>query len=781
MNYGFYDNQNREYVITRPDTPAPWMNYLGNGQFSSVISNNAGGLLFDRDPGSFRITRYNFSNVAQDRPGRYLYFKDENTGAVWSPTWQPVQKKLDFYESRHGMGYTKICAEYEGVKSEITYYIPKGAHYELWSARVKNTTDKDISLKVFSYIEFGSYIAKYDIECDWPRYFFNCEPYENAIVFDPSDDFIDEKRRLAYISTDLDIDSYDCSRDVFLGRYRDESNPIAVENGHCSNSKINADNACGSFCCNLKLKAGEEKEFVFSVGNAESLEEIKAQSKAAADKNLRENQLKALKEFWLDNSSRLTANTPDEAMNTMLNIWHPYQCRMTFNWSRFISYYERGLDRGWGFRDSMQDVLGIMHIVPEEAKQRIKTLLSIQFSEGCCKAVYYPGTGESSGGGRSDDQLWSIFSVCTYIKETGDYAFLNETVPYTDKGEATVFEHLKAGMEFTRRTVGEHGVPLFLHCDWNDSIKNISARKKKAETSFVFFQAGHAAYELIKLFEHTSDKEKLDWARDYYDWCKSIYPVLWDGKWFLRGFTDDGEKFGTDEDEYNKIFLNPQSWAVLSRLPSKEQGDSAFENVESRLFCDLGVCSHAPASTGINYEKKWYFGAKAGVRENGGVFFHASTWAIIAETLLKRNEEAYSLYHRELPTVRNDRADQCMVEPYVYSSSMIGPAHERYGAGVGSWLSGTASWMYLAASQYILGFRPDYDGVIIDPCVPFEWDGFSYTRIYRGIKCEVSSPKLPKVGAEAKALVVDGEKINGTFIPLKMLSGKKSVKIEIKY
>lgn len=781
MKYGYYDNENKEYVITRPDTPAPWMNYLGNGQFSSIISNNAGGLIFDRDPGSFRITRYNFNNIPSDRPGRYLYFKDTENGEVWSPTWQPVKAPLDFYETRHGMGYTKIAAKKNDICSEITYFIPQGAQYEVWAVKIKNCSETSKKLKIFSYIEFSSYIAKYDIECDWPRYFFDCRRVGNAIVFNPSADFIEEKRLLSYISTDLPIESYDCERDTFLGRYRDESCPIAVENGFCSNTDINADNACGSFCCTVELKSGEEKQFVFSVGNAENTAEIEEQSRAAADNLLRENQLAELKRFWKTNAECFRADTPDEDMNTMLNIWHPYQCRMTFNWSRFISYYERGLDRGWGFRDSMQDVLGIMHIVPDEAKKRIKTLLSIQYAEGCCRSVYYPGTGESAGGGRSDDQLWSVFSVCTYIKETGDTGFLNEKVPYVDGGEASVWEHLKAGMEFTHRNVGEHNIPLFLRNDWNDSIKKISREKNKAESAFVFFQAAHAAYELIQLFKYLNDTEKLAWAENYYGWCKETAPVLWDGKWFLRGFTDYGEKYGTDSDEFNKIFLNPQSWAVLSRLPSSEQGNSAFDNVEKMLFCDLGVCSHAPASTGIDIKKKWFFGEKAGVRENGGVFFHASTWAIIAETLLNRGEQAYSLYHRELPTVRNDRADQCMVEPYVYASSMIGPAHERYGAGVGSWLSGTASWMYLAATQYILGFRPDYDGVIIDPCVPESWNGFSFKRIYRGIICEVVSPKIPYKGARATNLTVDGESINGTFIPYSMLKGKQTVKIRVYY
>lgn len=780
MKFGYYDNENREYVITRPDTPAPWLNYLGNGQFSGIITNTAGGLIFNKDAGHHRITRYNFNNIPWDRPGRYLYFKDMNTNEYWSPTWQPVMKDLDKYECRHGMGYTTIKALYNQVSSSITYFIPNNKNYEVWKIKVKNNSNTGKNLRVFSYIEFSSYEAQHDIEQDWPRYFMTGYREDNAVVFNPSDDWIKVKDILSFIGTNLPIHSFDCDRDAFIGGYRSETNPIAVEKGCCSNTENSADNCCGSICSELTLEPNEEKEFVFMVGITDKRENIKDILKQATNLDTAENDLADLKEFWDNHINKFQVQTPDEEMNTMLNCWHPYQCRMTYNWSRFISYYERGLDRGWGYRDSMQDVLGVMHSIPEEAKIRIKALLGIQYSKGDSRAVLFPGTMESRGGGRSDDHIWGIFSVCSYIKETGDYEFLNEKVPYIDGGEATVYEHLIKGLEFTREHVGEHDIPLFLHNDWNDSLKLI-AEQGKGESSFVFFQAAHAAYELIKLFEHTNDKEKLAWATEYYDWCKSVYEKLWDGKWFLRGFTDYGEKFGTDEDEYNKIFLNPQSWAVLSRLPSAEQGNSCFENVKKYLFCEMGVASHAPASEGLDIKRKSYFGSPAGVRENGGLFFHASTWAIIAETLLGRNEDAYSLYHRELPTMRNDNADECYIEPYVYASSMIAPCHPKYKMGVGSWLSGTASWMYVAATQYILGFRPDYDGVIIDPCVPKAWDKFSYSRIYRGIKCNVISESLPVENARAKSLTVDGKNIEGNFVPYDLIKGKESVTIKINY
>ena len=467
-------------------------------------------------------------------------------------------------------------------------------------------------------------------------------------------------------------------------------------------------------------------------------------------------------------------------MNKMLNIWHAYQCKTTFDWSRFISYYERGVVRGWGFRDSMQDVLGVMHALAPQAKERIKTLLSIQASNGNARSVYFPATKQSKGGGRSDDHIWSIFSVCTYIRETGDYGFLEEMVPWVDDGKATVTEHLVRGLNFTRENVGDHGIPNFLNSDWNDSICAIN-KDRKAESAFVFFQAAHAAYELKLLFKHIGDKERLSWAEDYYNWCRDIYNILWDGKWFLRAFLSTGEKFGTDEDAENKIFLNPQSWAVLSRLPSSEQANSAFDEVYKRLFCEFGLISHAPASSKYFPEKKSFMAFPRGIKENGGVFCHANTWAVIAETLLGRNNEAFEIYRASIPSRRNERADQTLIEPYVYGSAQLGPDHERFGAGSNSWLTGTASWMYFAATQHILGFRPDYDGVVIDPCIPDDWDGFEMKRIYRETVCCLTVGKRPVPSAKVKALVVDGERIEGNFLSAKLLKGKCEAQIYVIY
>ncbi len=778
MKYGYFDAKNREYVITRPDTPTPWFNYLGNGGFSGIISNNAGGLVFDGDPGKRRITRYKYNQLPPDRQGHFIYIRDMESGEYWSPTWQPVMKSLDFYEARHGLGYTTIKSSYQGIETEITYFIPEGKKYEIWQGKIKNNSGKKRKLKLFSYMEFSCHDAMVDVNMEWARYYMTGRYEDGVIVFDPSSESLCGQRIFNFFGTSLEVEGYDCWRDAFIGAYRNEQCPIAVENGFCSNTNINADHVCAALSSSIELGVGESKDFIYTIGTVSDKKDIKGLVSEATSFDKAEQGLKQIKNSWEEYINCCQVETPDEEINTFLNIWHQYQCKMTFNWSRFISYYERGVDRGWGFRDSMQDILGVVHAMPENVKDRIKTLLKIQQQNGNAKNVYYPGTGEAVGGGRSDDHIWSIFSVCTYIRETDDVGFLDEIVPYVDGGEGTVREHLMRGLDFTREHVGEHGIPLFLKNDWNDTFAPI-ARDGKAESSFVFFQAAHAAYELIELFKYVDDRENLAWAEDYYAWCGDTYKRLWDGEWFLRAFTDKGEKFGTNEDEYNKIFLNPQSWAVLSRLPDEREGNLAFDNVNKYLFCEFGCISHYPASSGFNRDEKNFSGIQSGIKENGGVFYHASTWAVIAQTILGRNEDAFKLYRATLPIRRNDISDRTLIEPYCYASAMLGPSHERYGAGSNSWLTGTASWMFFAVSQYIFGFRPNYGGLVIDPCIPSAWGGFMMTRKYRGIDCHLKVGKLPTENARVTALIVNGKRIDGNFIPYDMIKGLTCVDIEV--
>lgn len=771
MEYGYFDNQNQEYVITRPDTPTPWMNYLGRGKFSGIISNTAGGLCFDGDPSNRRITRYKYNNLPIDRPGRYLYVRDQDTGKYWSPTWQPVMAPLTFYECRHGMGYTRISGSYEGIDTSILYTIPLDASYEVWRVEMKNSTDRVRTLRLFSYVEWSWYDAFFDILCDWPRMILQCGFDEGTILVDPVSEQSESGLLRSYLSTDLPVDGYDCSLNAFIGPYHSESNPLAVELGRCTNSHIRSDNAVGVLSSLLVLQPGETKVFHYTLGTAATREERKSRICRAVDDAILEKDLQLLGEDWAGYFSQQQVSTPDENMNTMLNTWNAYQCRMTFDWSRFISSYERGVDRGMGFRDSMQDVLGIMHALPKQARDRILLLLSIQLSRGDTKDVYYPGTGQAKGGGRSDDHLWSVFSVCEYIRETGDTSILEETVPYVDGNSGTVREHLEKGLLFTRTHLGQHGIPDMMRNDWNDSMAPINKRGG-AESVFVFFQMAHASYELIQLYEHLGLKDGLSFVNEIYDYCRSKLETVWDGGWFLRAFTSEGEKYGTAEDTWNRLFLNPQSWAVLSRLPEKQQANQAFDAVMKYLYTEFGLVTHWPASTGYDLDHKGFFAFVAGARENGGLFFHANTWAIIALALLGRHEDAWKCYQASLPPRRNDKAERCLVEPYVYTQTMLGPQHERFGACSNSWLTGTASWMYFAATRYILGIRADYAGLKIEPCIPEHWKGFSVTRRCRNIICQITVKK----GAAASTLV-DGQFLEGNTIPWDWFQGKSRMDI----
>ncbi len=761
MNYGYFDNKNKEYVVTNPKTPAPWMNYIGNGGFGGIVSATGGGLTFDKDPSNRRVTRYKFNNLPKDRPGRYIYIRNQETGEYWSPMWQPVMKENQGYECRHGLGYTTITGEYDGVKASVTYSVPLGKNFELWQVNIENKSATAKTLRLFSFVEFSFGGAEYDMLCHWPCMAFKATGKGNKIVVDTVNEQLGGTPLYDYIATDLEVIGFDCNLEKFMGEYRDETNPEVVEKGECTNSNMYSDNCCGVLCSQITLAAGESKSFNYTLGATSKTEDIDPQIEDAFSKELGETCIAAIKANWQSYSDNLVVNTPCDDMNTMLNIWHAYQTKTTFDWSRFISVYERGVDRGFGFRDSMQDVLGVMHAIPELAKERIKLLLSIQCSNGNARSVYYPATNQSVGGGRSDDHLWSVFSVCNYIKETGDFDFVNESVPYADGGSATVLEHLEKGIEFTMTHLGRHGIPDMLKSDWDDSLAPMNrGGTGGAESVFVFFQLAHGAYELIELYKAAGLNDRIAKMQEVYDYCKSKLDVIWDGEYFIRAFTPEGEKFCTKDDEYNQIHLIPQAWAVISRAVPEDMCNTAMDNVMKYLFTDKGLKTHHNASEGYDPKRKSYFLFPAGARENGGIFFHSNTWPIIALTMLGRSDEAFKCYEATLPTRRNDIADLCLTEPYIYSQTMIAPPHPRAGACVNSWLTGTASWMYLASTQYILGIRPEYAGLCIDPQIPTSWDGFTVSRKCRGRVYSITVKK-----GEDKGLFVNGEKQEGNCIP----------------
>lgn len=771
MNYGYFDDENKEYVITNPKLPAPWINYLGNGKFGGFISATAGGLTFDGDPSNRRITRYRFNNHPIDRPGRYLYIRDEKSGDYFSPMWQPVKRNMQFFECRHGLSYTKITGKYMDLEASTIFYVPLDKHYEIWKTKLHNASDVTRKIKVFSYVEFCFPSAQTDDLCHWSTMKFKTYFDGRKLICDPGYSKLKMGRGLfSYITTDLKICGFDSDPQSFIGNYNSEDNPIAVENGNCYNSIVEAQNCIGVLCSEITLKPDEEVIFSHILGVCDEMSDIDSQISDSLNNN--DVSLDSISKEWTKKLNKFQVMTPDKNVNQMINCWHAYQTNITFDWSRFISFYERGIDRGFGFRDSMQDVLGIMHSSPEKARERIELLLSIQKSTGDTYSVYYPATKKAVGGGRSDDHLWSILSVCNYIKETGDFEFLNKNIAYADDGSGTVLQHLNSAIDFTMNHLGKHGVPDFLSNDWDDSLFWININGG-AESVFVFFQLAHAAKELYELYSFLNLDIEADKMKKVYTHCQSIMPIIWDGKWFIRAFTANGEKYGTDDDENNKIHLIPQAWSIISGLATKEQANIAMDNVMKYLYTDKGLLLFNKPLDDFDPSKKGYYGFRAGVRENGGIFFHANTWAVIALAMLGRNDDAYKCYYASLPNRRNDMADLCLTEPYVYSQTMMAPPCKSAWGCTNSWLTGTASWMYYAFTQYILGIRPDYYGIRIDPKLPSEWSDIKVKRICRGKTLDIS------IKNNGTNLYVNGIQIRNDIIEWSSLN-TNIVKVEIK-
>lgn len=675
------------------------------------------------------------------------------------------------FECRHGFGYTKITGKYADILSETTYYVPLGKRFELWKTTIKNESDRVRRLKIFSYVEFSYPEAQTDKLCHWSCMTFKTSfDGKKLLISSDSSSFPHKNDLMTFFGTDLEVIGFDTDQSVFIGSYNSESNPAGVESGSCENTLIEADSCIGALCSEIVLKPNESKLFTNVLGACASYEESERFFNDALYGC--DNALEEIKSSWNKTIGCFAVETPDSDVNLMLNSWHPYQANTTFDWSRFISYYERGVDRGFGFRDSMQDVLGVMHSRFESVKERIKLLLSIQNSDGNALDVYYPATKKACGGGRSDDHLWSILSVCNYVRETGDSNFLFEVVPYHDGGEATVLEHLEKGIDFTMKHLGKHGIPDMLRSDWDDSLSWMNIDRNGAESVFVFFQLAHASTELLKLYKACGLTERIPDMQRVNDYCKSKLDTIWDGKWFIRAFTPEGEKFCTDEDEYNKVHLIPQSWAVMSEIVDSERLNTAMDNVMKYLYTDMGLITHYNPTGAYDPTKKSYYAFPAGVRENGGIFFHSNTWAIIALAMLSRNDEAFKCYRASLPCRRNDKAELCMTEPYVYSQTMSAPPSTRAWHCVNSWLTGTASWMYYAVTQYILGIRPDYSGLVIDPKIPSDWSGFTAKRTVRGTVCNIS------VKNGGSKLRINGEVLLSNTVPYEYLRGEE-VSIEL--
>jgi cellobiose phosphorylase len=765
MKFGYFDDRACEYVVARPDTPTPWINYIGSGKYGGIVSNTGGGYSFHKDPQNRRITRYRYNSIPMDRPGRYIYIRDAVTGKYWNPGFQPSGTKLDSYSCRHGMGYTVLEGEYKGVTASLTYFVPDDRDFEIWLLKVSNVWNVPKKLQIFSYAEFCFWDAILDQQnVDWAQQ-INQGRHDNGIItWYPH--HVDNNA--SFFATSGAVSSFDTNLETFIGRYRSEANPIAVEQGACSNSISYRTNGVGAFCNEMELQAGETKELVFLLGHTENRAEVRKEIQAYLEPAAANAALKRLNAHWDEYIGKLSVDTPDRDMNLFVNLWNQYQCKTTFNWSRFVSLYQLGLGRGMGIRDSAQDTLGVMHTIPDQARGLIVKLLQCQYTDGRAYHLFFPLTGEGGVGDApvkkfdwySDDHLWLILAVNAYVKETGDLTFLEESVRYNDKKtEATVWEHLCKALEFTDYYKGPHKIALAGRADWNDTL-NLDTGKGVAEsvfTSMLFCRAAMEMIELCSYLERKQDKAKFE---SMYEQMKdAINETCWDGEWYKRAFDDESKPLGSKENTFGKIFINSQSWAILGGVTDGKRARICLDSVKEHLNTKYGIVAMYPAYNHYEDGKGGITTYPPGAKENGGIFCHTNPWVMIAEVLEGNGDQAFEYYKQILPARRNEEAEHFEVEPYVYPQNILGKEHPQFGIARNSWLSGTAAWNMVASSQYILGIRPGYDCLVVDPCIPSAWDGFRAKRVFRGATYEIEVKNPSHVNCGVKRITVNGKEV----------------------
>ncbi len=776
MSYGYFDVENKEYVITRPDTPVPWMNYLHNDEYCALISNNAGGYSFHLSARDKRILRYRLNNIPMDRPGRYLYIRDEKTKDYWSATWQPVLKNLDDYktETRHGFGYTKVRSEYKGVESETVYAVPVDDNLELWHLTLTNKTKTTKTLTLTSYAEFCLFHALNDMSNF--QYTFNiARAYaKDGIIHHTT--MIENAGHYVFFATDRKFSSYDCDREKFLGLYRSEANPLAVENGKCSNTTADGGNPVAATCMTLTLKPGQSQSVTYILGAASSIPAGAKLVKKYSRKGALTQVMDDLKAHWEERLGALQVKTPDEDVNLCLNQWNAYQVHTTFSMSRGPSIYEGGIGRGMGFRDSNQDVLGVMHSIPEKVKKLIMELACNMFKDGTAYHQFFRLTGEGEGKGYSDDALWIILSTTAYIKETGDIKFMNEKVRWADGGVGTMYDHLKAAILYTFHHTGQKQMPEMGFADWNDTLHINGPKPGVSVWVGQFLVKG--SRDMAEAADAMGKKADAKMFRKVGDtMAKRINQTCWDGAWYIRAWNGWQEPIGSKRCGEGKMHLNSQSWAIISGVADEKRGKITMDSVKEHLDSDYGIALVWPAYRHFNKRVGGISTFPPGLKENGAIFCHANTWAIIAEAMLGRGDQAMKYYKQLTPAVKDRIQDVHKAEPYVYAQSIASKEHRDFGLARNSWLSGTASWMYVAATQYLLGIRPTYKGLMIDPCIPTQWNGFEATRRFRGVQYHIVVRNPQRVSKGVREMWVDGRLMEGNVIPPQ--KGNKIHQVEV--
>lgn len=800
MNYGYFDDKNREYVITRPDTPAPWANYLGSPEYGAIISNNAGGYSFVKSGANGRIIRYRFNSVQADQPGRFIYLKDRDKNDYWSASWQPVGKDLKSYQSecRHGTSYTEISAKYDGISSKALYYVPLGSTYEVWRLRVQNESDVKRSLSVTGFVEFTT-DSNYEQDTVNLQYtqFITRTYFEgnfiretmNENVQDECDNKSGKNERFFGLAGEK-VAAYCGDREVFVGPYRGYANPEAIETG-CNNALNYNGNPCGALQADITLEPGESKELIFLLGEHRSDEAKEIIAGYEKDKTKVDRELAELKTNWHGKLDRLSIKTPDPAFDSMVNTWNAFQCFITFTWSRAASFIYCGLRNGYGYRDTVQDIQGIMHLDPELACEKLRFMLSAQVSNGgglpLVKYTHNAGhentpddpdyvreTGHPSY--RADDALWLFPTVEKYINESGNLAFLDEKIFFADGGEGSVYEHLKRAIRFSMEHLGDHGMPAGLHADWNDCLR----LGKKGESVFVAFQLYYAMKILRNYAENKNDQEYIEYLdKSLATLRETITQNCWEGDRFIRGIREDGIVVGSKRDPEASMWLNPQSWAVISGFAEGEQAKTILESVHRELNTEFGAMLFYPP-----YRKHAFDGAlmqlfNAGTKENAGIFSQPQGWLVLAEALAGNGDRAFEYYRECSPACMNDRAEIRKLEPYAHGQFIEGKDSPFAGRANVHWLTGTASTVMVGCVEGILGLHPQTDGLIVDPCIPSSWDGLEIQKEFRGKRLNITVLNGSHVQKGIKGVTLNGLKLEGKLIPFDKMKEENEVIIRM--
>lgn len=741
-----FHNEVREISFDNYKTPTPWMNYLSNGTFHTMMSQAGGGVAFYKSPQIWRINHYRFFHLPTDRSGFYTYIKDGED--IWCPTNEPCRNKPEQWKSTHGMGYTRFEAEKKGVAVTANYFVGKLENALIWNLKLTSKEDKTVT--IFPYVELG--MMEFMRELQW-----QCYNKHQLSAYALGDDILvykygvetqpkPDETPLVYFACNAPVASYDCDRDEFVGSYRSEENPVRVEEGACSGSTLYGGDPCFALQLNVELKAGEEKEINIFLGTAMTEEEILKCVAHCRENDFVEKSFATVKEEWDTFLSKFQCEIPDKDAETMINIWNPYQAEKNFKFSRNISYYATGTFRGVGVRDTAQDILSMVPFDLRRAKDKLNLLFTQQYQDGHCNHYCFPTEGwEPVTRIHSDNHLWLVMTCYHIVMEEGKLDYLDEVVEFYDGGQATVWEHIKKSIDFCLANLGEHGFPLMLSSDWNDMLYKV-CRKGKGESIWTSMQFG-TVLPMIAELAKLKGEDGQKYLDIYETQKKLVNEVAWDGDWFRRCITDEGRFIGSKEEPQAKIWLNAQSWSVISKMGDPEKQERAMDCVKEYLDTDLGIKKIHPSMKDYPSKEDPLTYYNKGCGENGSVFCHANTWAIIAECMLKHPERAYKYYHQLLPMVAQAKAGEWRykAEPYVYASNIFGPESDKFGLANVSWLTGTAAWMYIAVTQYMFGIRAHYDGLEIDPCLAPEMLPAKVTREFRGCRYEITITKNEKV------------------------------------